>query len=61
MTNETYMTKKDAAEALGVSVKTVERWIARGILKAYRFGPRRVLISQTEVDNALTEIDPTSH
>lgn len=40
----------------GVSSKTVQRWIANGVLGAYRAGPKLVKIDLAEVDNAFTPI-----
>lgn len=43
------LSKKDAANALSVSVKTVERLIARGQLKAFRvIGQVRILMDDLE-------------
>jgi len=43
------LTKKQAAEKLGISVKTLERKIFDGSLPCYRIGSR-VLLDSTDVD-----------
>ncbi|MEO4038419.1 helix-turn-helix domain-containing protein [Micrococcaceae bacterium Sec6.3] len=44
-----YMTQQDAAEALGISLSTIRRMIARGELRAYRFGPRVIRIDPADL------------
>jgi len=39
-----------AARHKGVSQKTIRRWIASGILPAYRVGPRVVRIKADDLD-----------
>jgi excisionase family DNA binding protein len=41
----------DAADLLGVSVKTVRRMIARGDLEAKRLGPRLIRINATALEH----------
>ena len=40
----------DAAEMLGTSPQTIRRMIARGDLRAYRYGPRLIRIDPADVD-----------
>jgi len=35
-----FLTASEAAKTLNVHINTVRRWSNRGILKAYRIGPR---------------------
>ncbi len=44
-----------AAEALGVSVPTVYRWIRIGRLEPYRIGAHSTLISGSDVERLKTE------
>jgi excisionase family DNA binding protein len=44
------VTLADAAEYVGVSVKTVRRWIACGDLTGYRAGRRILRVDLNEVD-----------
>lgn len=43
-------TISDAAEYLGCSTDTIRRMIARGELKAYRYGPRLIRIDPRDID-----------
>lgn len=45
-------TLDEAAEALGVSKKTIRRLIATGTIPARRFSPRIVRVSLDELDQA---------
>lgn len=54
-----YVSISEAAERVGVSTKTVRRWIATGALTGYRIGPRVVRIDAAELDAALRRI-PTA-
>ena len=47
---ENLLTKRDAASRLNVSVRTVERRIREGKLKAIRLSARCVRISPNELD-----------
>ena len=49
----------DAAARIGVSTKTVRRWIASGHLAGYRIGPRLLRVDPDELDKMLTLI-PTA-
>ena len=51
---EQYVTIVKAAELLQVSKSTLWRWINKGELPAYRFGYRRVLIKQKDLDKLIT-------
>ncbi len=44
------ITKKQAAEMLCVSVRTLEGLIARGQLTAYRVGPKAVRLKPEEIE-----------
>lgn len=39
-----------AAAPKGVSTKTVRRWVASGVLPAYRLGPRLIRIRAADLD-----------
>jgi excisionase family DNA binding protein len=49
----------EAAAYLGVSTKTIRRWIASGDLSAYRAGPRLIRVDHAELDARLRPI-PTA-
>ena len=52
------LTKQQAAEVTQVSVKTIERWIAEGLLEAYRYGPRLVRIKAAALESMGRPIHP---
>lgn len=47
------LTKKEAAERLSVSMRTLEGLISRGALPAYRVGAALVRISEDDLDRYL--------
>jgi len=49
----------EAAARVGVSTKTVRRWIASGQLAGFRMGPRLLRVDPDDVDRMLTPI-PTA-
>ena len=51
-----YESVADAAARVGVSTKTVRRWIASGQLAGYRMGPRLLRVDPDEFDRMLTLI-----
>lgn len=54
-----YESVGDAAARIGVSTKSVRRWIASGQLAGYRMGPRLLRVDPDDVDRMLTLI-PTA-
>ena len=52
------LTKQEAADKKKVSVKTIDRWIAEGLIEAYRYGPRLVRIKAESLDNLGKAIHP---
>jgi excisionase family DNA binding protein len=52
--DEHYVSVAKAAELLSVSRSTLWRWISQGDLPSYRFGHRRVLIKQQDLDLLIT-------
>jgi len=55
-----YLTRKEAATRLKVSLVTLTEWVNRSRLKAYKIGGR-VLFRETEVKEALSQIVPLKH
>ena len=51
-----YESVGDAAARVGLSTKTVRRWIASGQLPGYRMGPRLLRVDPDDVDRMLTLI-----
>ncbi|MEP7193046.1 MAG: helix-turn-helix domain-containing protein [Actinomycetota bacterium] len=51
-----YESVGDAAARVGVSTRTLRRWIATGQLAGYRMGPRLLRVDPDDVDRMLTLI-----
>lgn len=52
-----YLTRKETASRLKVSLVTLTEWVNRSRLKAYKIGGR-VLFRESEVESALSQIVP---
>ena len=46
-----YITRKQAAARLAISVRTLDGLIARGQLPAYRIGPKAVRLRESDLDD----------
>jgi excisionase family DNA binding protein len=46
----------DAAEHVGVTTRTLRRWIAAGTLPAYRVGPRLVRVNLDDLEELMRPI-----
>lgn len=53
-----YLSRKEVATSLGVSIPTLKNWTIDGKIKAYRIG-RRVLYHPDDVKGALSKINTT--
>lgn len=51
-----FLSIAQAAELLGVTTKSVRRWIADGVLPARRIGTRTIRIAASDIDAALRPI-----
>ncbi len=58
--DENYLTRKETADRLRVSLVTLTEWVNRSRLKAYKIGGR-VLFRESEVEAALSQIVPLKH
>lgn len=54
--SQRFVSLEEAAEYLGLSPRTIRRFIAAGRLTAYRAGPRLLRIELAELDNMLEPI-----
>lgn len=45
----TLITMEEAANTLGVSLRTIRRWIASGQITAYRMGPRLIRVDAAQL------------
>ena len=57
---DNYLTRKEAAHRLRVSLVTLTEWVNRSKLKAYKIGGR-VLFRENEVEEALARIVPLKY
>ena len=51
-----YLSVAEAAEELGVSSKSIRRWIADGRLTARRAGPRLIRIAKADLDKMMSPV-----
>lgn len=54
--NPRYLSQEDAAELLGVTTRAIRKWIADGVIPAYKIGKRAVRIKASDLDAALVRI-----
>lgn len=47
------LTKVQAAARLGIHVNTIDRMIQRGVLRAYKIGPKLIRIDEADLDDYL--------
>lgn len=57
---EQHLTIAQVAELTGTSDSTVRRWIARGELRAYYFGPRAIRIDPADLRAMRQQVNPTT-
>lgn len=57
---DTYLTRKEAANRLRVSLVTLTEWVNRSKIKAYKIGGR-VLFRENDVEEALARIVPLKY
>lgn len=55
-TSRTYESVQQGADRVGVTPRTIRRWIAAGRLTGYRMGPRLIRIDADELDALMTPI-----
>ncbi|HEY9311742.1 helix-turn-helix domain-containing protein [Williamsia sp.] len=51
-----YLSVDQAAEELGVSSKSIRRWISGGRLTARRAGPRLIRIDRREIEKMMSPV-----
>ncbi len=55
--NPTWISKKQAAEHIGRTVRTLETYVRNGQLPAYRIGGRKVVLNLKDVRRLADELD----
>jgi len=53
MGHDDFKTRRQAAEILKLSERTLDRYAKLGIIEVVRCGPRRILIPSTEIEKLL--------
>lgn len=51
-----FLSVQEASDELGVSTKTVRRWISEGRLTARRAGPRLIRIANSDLDKMMSPV-----
>jgi excisionase family DNA binding protein len=59
--HDEWMTRAQVADYLGVSLRTVARYIDLNQLRAYKRGPRAVRILKSDVDKMFRPMDSHEH
>jgi len=60
MTRDRYVTTREAAELLGVSLRTVQLWVENGILRAWKTAGGHRRIEKDSVQELLDQRNPTA-
>lgn len=58
--NENYLTRRETAARLRISLATLAEWVKKSRINAYKIGGR-VLFRESEVETALSQIVPLKH
>lgn len=56
-----YLTRKETAEMLGVSLPTLHSYVKRGYLTAHRVGEKTVRFRREDVEKALNAVEPIKY
>lgn len=57
--NQSLFSYETAARYLGVSIPTLKRWKAAGIIGHVKLGPRKVYFTQAQLDAVTQTVEPT--
>ena len=55
-----YLTSKQAAQYLGVSIRTIQHWVRIGQLKAYRIGRHKLRFQTEDLDAMVQPVEPSA-
>jgi excisionase family DNA binding protein len=53
MSDKRFLSTKEAAEHIGVSVNTLRKYVAKGLVPAHKFGERLLKFDPAELDDAV--------
>ena len=60
-TTPEYLSRKETAEMLGVSLPTLHSYVNKGYLTAHRVGEKTIRFRKEDVENALNAVDPIKY
>lgn len=60
-TTPEYLTRKETAEMLGVSLPTLHGYVKKGYLPAHRVGEKTVRFKREDVEKALNAVEPIKY
>lgn len=60
-TTPEYLTRKETAEMLGVSLPTLHSYVKKGYLTAHRVGEKTVRFKREDVEKALNAVEPIKY
>ena len=60
-TTPEYLTRKETAEMLGVSLPTLHSYVKKGYLPAHRVGEKTVRFKREDVEKALSAVEPIKY
>ena len=56
-----YLTRKETAEMLGVSLPTLHSYVKKGFISAQRVGEKTVRFKKEDVEKALNAVEPIKY
>ena len=60
-TTPEYLSRKETAEMLGVSLPTLNSYVKKGYLTAHRVGEKTIRFRKEDVENALNAVEPMKY
>ena len=60
-TTPEYLSRKETAEMLGVSLPTLHSYVNKGYLTAQRVGEKTIRFRKEDVENALKAVEPIKY
>lgn len=60
-TTPEYLTRKETAEMLGVSLPTLHSYVNKGYLAAHRVGEKTIRFRKEDVEKALNAVEPIKY
>lgn len=60
-TTPEYLTRKETAKMLGISLPTLHSYVKKGFLTAHRVGEKTVRFKKEDVEKALNAVEPMKY